>query len=96
MKKMTPSSWAQQNNDKQHQGTQGCPQNTLKEEILQEITENFMDKILNMLTKIYKMHSRIFKTSKINKEYEKTQKQINGLKLSLNKYQTETENTIER
>jgi hypothetical protein len=55
-----------------------------------------MDKILNMLTKIYKMHSRIFKTSKINKEYEKTQKQINGLKLSLNKYQTETENTIER
>jgi uncharacterized protein involved in exopolysaccharide biosynthesis len=31
-----------------------------------------------------------------NKEYEKTQKQINELIGALNKYQSETENTIER
>jgi hypothetical protein len=31
-----------------------------------------------------------------NKEYEKTQKQISGLIGALNKYQSETENTINR
>jgi cell division protein FtsX len=31
-----------------------------------------------------------------NKEYEKTQKQINELTEALNKHQGETENTIER
>jgi paraquat-inducible protein B len=31
-----------------------------------------------------------------NKEYEKTQKQISGIIASLNKYQSETENTINR
>jgi NAD(P)H-dependent FMN reductase len=31
-----------------------------------------------------------------NKEYEKTQKQISELTRALNKYQSETENTIER
>jgi hypothetical protein len=42
--------------------------NILKEELLQEITENFMEKILDIykmhLTKMYKMHSRNFKTPK--------------------------------
>jgi protein subunit release factor A len=44
---------------------------------------------------MYKRHSRNFKTPK-NKEYKKTQKQINELIRTLNKYQSETENTINR
>jgi hypothetical protein len=41
-------------------------ENTLKEEILQEITEKFMEKILDMVvTKMDNMHSRNFKTPKI-------------------------------
>jgi hypothetical protein len=37
----------------------------LKEEILEEIPEKFMEKILNMVKQKYKMHSRNFKTPKI-------------------------------
>jgi cell division ATPase FtsA len=36
----------------------------LKEEILEEITEKLMENILDMVTRMYKMHSRNFKTSK--------------------------------
>jgi hypothetical protein len=39
--------------------------NNLKEEILQVITENFMEMLLYWLTKMYKSHSRNFKTPKI-------------------------------
>jgi hypothetical protein len=38
---------------------------TLKEEILEDITEKFMEKIIDMLTRMYKMHSRNFKTPNI-------------------------------
>jgi type IV secretory pathway VirB6-like protein len=51
--------------------------NSLKEEILQIITENFMEMILEMVNQTYKMHSRNFKTPKIKNE--KTQKKINKL-----------------
>jgi hypothetical protein len=37
---------------------------TLKEEMVQEATENFMEKVY-MVNKMYKMHSRNFKTLKI-------------------------------
>jgi hypothetical protein len=37
----------------------------IKEEILEEITEKFMEKVLVMLTTTNKMHSRNFKTPKI-------------------------------
>jgi hypothetical protein len=39
--------------------------NIFKEEILQEITENFMEKILDAVNKMYKMHSRNSKAPKI-------------------------------
>jgi predicted house-cleaning noncanonical NTP pyrophosphatase (MazG superfamily) len=39
--------------------------NTLKEEIPQEITENFMEKIYDALNQMYKIHLRNFKTPKI-------------------------------
>jgi hypothetical protein len=38
---------------------------TLKDEILEVITENFMEMILDTVNKMYKIHSRNFKTPKI-------------------------------
>jgi hypothetical protein len=38
--------------------------NKLEEEILQVITEKFMEMILDMVNRMYKMHSRNFKTQK--------------------------------
>jgi hypothetical protein len=45
---------------------------------------------------MYKKHSRNFKTRHKNKEYKKTQKQINELIGALNEHQSETENIINR
>jgi hypothetical protein len=66
--------------------------NTLKEEILQVITENFMELLLdqNVQEALKK-----FQDTK-NKEYKKTQKQINEHIRALNKHQSETENTVNR
>jgi hypothetical protein len=69
--------------------------NNLKEEILQVINENFIE--------IVNRHGQpkcTGGTQKIprgkNKEYKKTQKQINEIIGTLNKYQIETEITINR
>jgi hypothetical protein len=64
--------------------------NILKEEILQVITENFMEMILNVVNQNVQDALKKFQDTK-NKEYEKTQKQINELSGSLNKHQSETE-----
>jgi hypothetical protein len=48
--------------------------NTLKEEILQEITENFMEKILDMANQNVQDALKKFQDTK-NKEHEKSQKQ---------------------
>jgi type I site-specific restriction endonuclease len=69
--------------------------NTFKEEILQEITENFIEKILNMVIQNVQDALKKFQDIK-NKEYKKTQKQINELIGALNKHQSEAENTINR
>jgi ABC-type transporter Mla subunit MlaD len=69
--------------------------NILKEEILQVITENFMEKILGTVNQNIQEALKKFQDTK-NKDYEKTQKQINELIGTLNKYQSETENTINR
>jgi hypothetical protein len=37
----------------------------LKEEILEDITKTFIKKILDIVTRVFKMHSRNFKTPKI-------------------------------
>jgi hypothetical protein len=50
--------------------------NTLKEEILQEITENFMEMLLDKVNQNVQEALKKFEDNK-NKEYEKTQKQIN-------------------
>jgi molecular chaperone DnaK (HSP70) len=69
--------------------------NTLKGEILHVITENFIELLLDMVNQNIQEALKKFQDTK-NKEYEKTQKQINELKGAVNKHQSETENTINR
>jgi hypothetical protein len=69
--------------------------NNLKEEILQVITENFMELLLDMINQSVQEALKKFQVTK-NKEYDKTQKQINELIGVLNKHQSETEDTINR
>jgi molecular chaperone DnaK (HSP70) len=73
--------------------TSNALKNFLKEEILQVITENFMEKILNEVNQNVQDALKKFQDTK-NKNNEKTQKQINELKGALNKHQSERENTI--
>jgi TPP-dependent pyruvate/acetoin dehydrogenase alpha subunit len=69
--------------------------NTLKEEILQIITENFMEMLLDLVNQNIQEACKKFQDTK-NKEYEKTKKQIIELTGALNKHQSEIENTINR
>jgi gas vesicle protein len=61
----------------------------------EEITENFMEKILDVIIQNVQDALKKFQDTK-NKEYEKTQRQINELGGALNRHQSETENTINR
>jgi hypothetical protein len=67
--------------------------NTLKEEILKVITENFMDILLDMVNQNVQEVLKKFQVTK-NKEYEKTPKQIDELIGAPNKHQNETEHYI--
>jgi hypothetical protein len=58
--------------------------NTLKEEILQVINENFMEMILDTVKWNIQEALKTFQDNK-NKEYDKTQKQINEIIGALNK-----------
>jgi hypothetical protein len=69
--------------------------NILKDEILQVITEDFMEMLLDMVNQNIQETLKKFQDTK-NKEYEKTQKQMNELIGTLNKHQSKTENTIKR
>jgi hypothetical protein len=60
--------------------------NNLKEEILQVITENFMEMLLDMVDQNVQDALKKFQDTK-DKEYEMTQKQINELIWALNKHQ---------
>jgi hypothetical protein len=53
--------------------------NILKDEILQVITENFMEMLLDMVNQNIQEALKKVQDNK-NKEYEKTQKQINEIK----------------
>jgi chorismate synthase len=69
--------------------------NILKEEILQVISDNFTEMLLDKVNLNVQEALKKIQGNK-NKEYEETQKQINELIGALNIYQTETENTINR
>jgi uncharacterized phage infection (PIP) family protein YhgE len=60
---------------------------------LQEITENFMKKILNVLNQNVQDALKKFQDTK-SKEQEKMQKQIVELRDDLNKHQSKTTDTI--
>jgi hypothetical protein len=69
--------------------------NNLKEEILQVITQNFMEMLLDWDNQNVQRTLRKFQENK-NKEYGKTHKKINEFIGALNKHQSETENTINK
>jgi hypothetical protein len=56
---------------------------------LEEITEKFMEKILDMVTLNIQDALKKFQDTRI-KEHEKTQKQIKELREDVNKHQSET------
>jgi hypothetical protein len=60
--------------------------NILKEEILQVISENFMDMLKDMVNQNVQEALKKFQDNK-TQEYEKTQKQINEIIGALNKHQ---------
>jgi hypothetical protein len=94
-KKTDTSLRPKQNKDRLYQEPNEAHKNTMKEEILQEITENFMEMLLD---KVHQNLQEALKKFQDNnkKRNVKTQKQISELIGDLNKYQSETENTINR
>jgi hypothetical protein len=89
------SSWPQQTKINDTNEPSDAHKNILKEEILQVITENFIEKILDAVNQNVQDALKKFQDIK-NKEYEETQKQINELIEPQNKHQSETKNTINR
>jgi chromosome segregation ATPase len=69
--------------------------NTLKEENLQVINENFIEMLQDMVNQNIQEALKKFKDDK-SQEYQKTQKQTNEIVEALNKYQTETKIAISR
>jgi hypothetical protein len=59
------------------------------------MNENFIEMLLDMVNQNVEEAFKEFQEDK-NKEYEKTQKQINEIIEALSKHQTETETTTER
>jgi hypothetical protein len=68
--------------------------NNLKEKFLEDITEKFMEKILDMTNQNIQHALKKFQDNK--NESENTQKQINELREDFNKHQGETKDTIKR
>jgi transketolase len=95
MKKMDTQIQTPKNKDKLCQGKNEVHKNTLKEEILQVINQNFIEILLDIVNQTVQEVLKKFQDNK-NKEYEKTQKQINELIGALNEHQSETENIINR
>jgi hypothetical protein len=60
-----PSSRPQQNKDRLSQGTQQSPQEHLKAEILQKITENFMEMLLDKVNQNVQEALKKFQETKL-------------------------------
>jgi hypothetical protein len=78
MKKTEPTSRLQQNKNKLCQRTNETHKNTLKEEILQIINENFIVMILDMVHQNVQETLKKFQDNK-NREFEKVQEQTEKL-----------------
>jgi uncharacterized protein involved in exopolysaccharide biosynthesis len=66
-----------------------------KKNLTEEISEKFMEKILDMINQNVQDALKKFQDTK-NKEHEKTQKQINELSENFNKHQSETKDTLKK
>jgi hypothetical protein len=91
MKEMDTRSGLQQNKDKQFQGTQWCPQENSQRRNSASIQGEFHTDVTRQVTQNVQEALKKFQDNK-NKEYEKTQKQINEIIVALNKNQSETDN----
>jgi hypothetical protein len=69
--------------------------NTMKEEILQVINENFIEMILDMVNKNVQETLKKFQDNK-NREFEEAQEEIKETIEALYKQQSETKNTINK
>jgi uncharacterized membrane protein len=69
--------------------------NNIKEEILQVFNENFIEMILCMVNQNVQETLKIFQDNK-NIEFEKAQEEIKETIEALYKYQSETENMINK
>jgi hypothetical protein len=69
--------------------------NTLKEEIMQAINENFIEMILDMVNQNVQETLKKFQDNK-NREFEKAQEQIKETIEALHKHQSETKNMINK
>jgi phosphopentomutase len=95
MKKMDTQFLTLTNKDKQHQGTQWCPQEHSQRRNPASNHWEFHGDVTDIVNQNVQDALKQFQDTK-NKEYEKTQKQIHELRRALNKHQNETENTINR
>jgi hypothetical protein len=66
-----------------------------EEEILEDITEKFKEKILDMVNQNAQDVLKKFQSTK-NREHKKTQKQIKELREDFSRHQGETKDTIKR
>jgi hypothetical protein len=71
------------------------PNDTHKKTLKEEISEKFMEKILDMVNQNVQDALKKFQNTK-NKEHEMTQKQTKELREDFNKHQSETKDTIKR
>jgi hypothetical protein len=62
---------------------------------LKEISEKFIEKVIDMVNQIVHDTLKKFQDTK-NKEHRKTKKQMNELRQDFNKHQNETKDTIKR
>jgi ABC-type transporter Mla subunit MlaD len=69
--------------------------NTLKEEILQVINENFIEMILDMVNQNVQETLKKFQDNQ-NREFEKAQEQIKETIKAMYTYKSETKNTINK
>jgi uncharacterized phage infection (PIP) family protein YhgE len=83
------------NEDKLCQGPNDAHKNNLKEEILQEINENFIKMILDIVNQNVQETLKKFQDNK-NREFEKAQEQIKETIEPLYKHQSETKNMINK
>jgi hypothetical protein len=78
----------------------GVPEKSLKEEILEQVTEKLMEKLKTWLTRKYKIYSRNFKAhthqKKLKKNLPKIQKHLDELREYFNKHQRARKDTIKK